>query len=51
MISVSVSKLELDFVFEQKDEIAKIVEEELEKCLLSSNYICDIISLLGQMCT
>ena len=31
MISMSVSKLELDFVFEQKDEIAKVVEEELEK--------------------
>lgn len=38
VIRASVPKLELDSVFEQKNEIAKAVEQELEKvflCLLN----------------
>ena len=34
VIRASVPKLELDSVFEQKNEIAKAVEQELEKVFL-----------------
>lgn len=34
VIRASVPKLDLDSVFEQKNDIAKAVEEELEKVLL-----------------
>ena len=36
VIRASVPKLELDAVFEQKNEIAKAVEDELEKVLFFS---------------
>ena len=41
MIRASVPKMNLDATFEQKDEIAKAVEEELEKvCVLPSSFSC-----------
>lgn len=41
MIRASIPKLMLDDAFEQKNEIAKAVEEELEKVtILAINYVC-----------
>lgn len=38
VIRVTVPKLELDDTFEQKNEIAKAVEEELEKAMFTYGY-------------
>lgn len=38
VIRASVPKLELDDAFEQKNEIAKAVEEELEKAMFAYGY-------------
>ncbi|KAH0853684.1 hypothetical protein HID58_065693, partial [Brassica napus] len=52
-IRASVPKLLLDDVFEQKNEIAKAVEEELEKAMSASGFeivktlIVDILSLMN----
>ena len=53
VIRASVPKLLLDDVFEQKNEIAKAVEEELEKAMSASGFeivqtlIVDILSLMN----
>ncbi|GMI74921.1 hypersensitive induced reaction 4, HYPERSENSITIVE-INDUCED RESPONSE PROTEIN 1 [Hibiscus trionum] len=44
VIRASVPKLELDVVFEQKNDIAKAVEEELEKAM--SHYGFEIVQIL-----
>ena len=38
VIRASIPKLELDDAFEQKNEIAKAVEEELEKAMFAYGY-------------
>jgi hypothetical protein len=48
VIRATVPKLELDAAFEQKNDIAKAVEEELEKvlsCILSLQFVCYLWSL------
>ena len=47
VIRASVPKLELDSVFEQKNDIAKAVEEELEKVfiLFSNHFVFSSLSL------
>lgn len=49
VIRASVPKLNLDDAFEQKNEIAKAVEEELEKvrCLLYCKLIPFIVKVMG----
>lgn len=45
VIRASVPKLELDIVFEQKNDIAKAVEDELEKVfIVLYNLFCFIVS-------
>ncbi|KAJ8774899.1 hypothetical protein K2173_019903 [Erythroxylum novogranatense] len=44
VIRAKVSKLKLDDVFEQKNDISKAVEEELEKAM--SGYGCEIVKTL-----
>ncbi|KAL0814218.1 hypothetical protein Bca101_070661 [Brassica carinata] len=56
VIRASVPKLLLDDVLEQKNEIAKAVEEELEKAMSASGFeivktlIVDILSLMNISC-
>lgn len=48
MIRASVPKLDLDDAFEQKNDIAKAVEEELEKVRVTSVENHQIFSCLCQ---